>query len=137
MSKINISKIIEGVGICSENLIGISENLISVSEKISAISRAAAEIISEFQNESDKPAVGEKGRKTLPKQTEARTEDKPAESEKKEYTFTEIRSILAEKSRAGHTAEIKQILLKHGADKLSAIDASEYAAIAAEAEVLG
>ena len=34
MSKVNISKIIEGVGTCSENLNGISENLISISEKV-------------------------------------------------------------------------------------------------------
>lgn len=38
MSKVNILKIIEGVGACSENLIGISENLISISEKVSVIS---------------------------------------------------------------------------------------------------
>lgn len=37
MFKVNISKIIEGVGTCSENLIGISENLISISEKVSVI----------------------------------------------------------------------------------------------------
>ena len=39
MSKVNILKIIEGVGACSENLIGISENLISISEKVSVISK--------------------------------------------------------------------------------------------------
>lgn len=33
MPKVNISKIIEGVGTCSENLIEISENLISISER--------------------------------------------------------------------------------------------------------
>ena len=34
MSKVNILKIIEGVGACSENLIGISENLISLQSKL-------------------------------------------------------------------------------------------------------
>ena len=55
----------------------------------------------------------------------------------KEYTFTEVRAFLAEKSRAGHTAEIRKILEAHGADKLSALDKGEYAAVMAEAEVLG
>lgn len=32
----------------------------------------------------------------------------------KEYTFTEVRAFLAEKSRAGHTAEIWKILEAHG-----------------------
>lgn len=65
------------------------------------------------------------------KKTEAPTESA------KEYTFTEVRAFLAEKSRAGHTAEIRKILEAHGADKLSALDKGEYAAVMAEAEVLG
>ena len=54
----------------------------------------------------------------------------------KEYTFTEVRTFLADKSRAGHTAEVKKILAAHGADKLSDLDKAEYAAVMAEAEVL-
>ena len=127
MSKVNILKIIEGVGACSENLIGISENLISISEKVSVISKVIVEIISEFQTETDK--------KSAPKQIEAKAE--PVKEAAKEYTFIEVRTILAEKSRAGHTADIKKILVSHGAEKLSEIDPSEYAAIVAEVEVLG
>ena len=52
------------------------------------------------------------------------------------YSFTDVRTILAEKSRAGHTAEVKQILNNHGAEKLSGIAPEEYAAIIAEVEVL-
>lgn len=126
MSKVNISKIIEGVGICSENLIGISENLISIFAKVSAISKVIVEIVSEFRTEADKPAIETKAKKSAPKQIKA-----------KEYTFTEVRTFLAEKSRAGHTADIKKILVSHGAEKLSEIDPSEYAAIVAEVEVLG
>jgi len=37
---------------------------------------------------------------------------------------------------AGHTAEVKELLNKHGADKLSEIDPSEYPALLADAEVL-
>lgn len=123
MSKVNILKIIEGVGACSENLIGISENLISISEKVSVISKVIVEIISEFQTETDKPAI--------------ETKAKPVKEAAKEYTFIEVRTILTEKSRAGHTADIKKILVSHGAEKLSEIDPSEYAAIVAEVEVLG
>ena len=131
MPKVNISKIIEGVGTCSENLIEISENLISISEKVSVISKVIVEIISEFQTEVDKPAIETKAKKSAPKQIEAKAE--PV----KEATFTEVRTILAGKSRAGHTADIKKILVSHGAEKLSEIDPSEYAAIVAEVEVLG
>lgn len=59
-------------------------------------------------------------------------EEEPAE----ELSYTDIRKILAEKSRAGHTAKIKEILVAHGAEKLSEIDPKEYAGIIRDAEVL-
>ena len=58
------------------------------------------------------------------------------EPEEKPLTLEEVRAVLAEKSRAGHTAEVKELLNKHGADKLSEIDPSEYPALLADAEVL-
>ena len=48
----------------------------------------------------------------------------------------DVRAVLAEKSRAGHTAEIRSLLQKYGADKLSKIDPANYKALFAEAEVL-
>lgn len=134
MSKVNIAKIAKDVGICSENLINISESLISISEKVSTVARVIAEIVSEFQGEPDKPVIEAKTKKTASKQIEAKAEE--PELQAKEYTFTEVRTFLAEKSRAGHTAEVKKILAAHGADKLSDLDKAEYAAVMAEAEVL-
>lgn len=134
MSKVNIAKIAKDVGICSENLISISESLISISEKVSTVARVIAEIVSEFQGETDKPAIETKTKKAVPKQIEAKAEE--PEPQAKEYTFTEVRTFLADKSRAGHTAEVKKILAAHGADKLSDLDKAEYVAVMAEAEVL-
>lgn len=48
-----------------------------------------------------------------------------------------VRGILAEKSRAGYAAEVRAIIAKHGADKLSGVAPGEYAAILKEAEALG
>jgi hypothetical protein len=48
----------------------------------------------------------------------------------------ELRSRLAEISRAGHTAEIKELITKHGAEKLSDVKETDYAALLAEAEEL-
>ena len=58
----------------------------------------------------------------------------PAE---KPITLEAVRAVLAEKSRAGHTTEVRALLEKHGAAKLSEIDPSEYPALLAEAEKLG
>lgn len=56
---------------------------------------------------------------------------------KKEIKLTDIRGVLAEKSRAGFTAQVKELLIKYGADKLSAVDPKDYEALLADAEVLG
>ena len=53
-----------------------------------------------------------------------------------ELSYTDVRKVLAEKSRAGHTAKIKELLIAHGAEKLSEIDPKEYAALVREVEVL-
>lgn len=55
----------------------------------------------------------------------------------KPLTLGEVRAVLAEKSRNGHTAKIRELLEKYGAAKLSEIDPQKYAALLAEAEVLG
>lgn len=55
----------------------------------------------------------------------------------KSVTLAEVRAVLANKSRAGFTEEVKQLLMKHGAEKLSGIAETEYAALLEEAEKLG
>lgn len=50
--------------------------------------------------------------------------------------FIQLRKRLSEISRTGHTEEIKELLLKHGAEKLSELNESDYATVLAEAEAL-
>ncbi len=54
----------------------------------------------------------------------------------KQYSLPEVRAILSRKSRGGHTDAVKALLIKHGADKLSAIDPSRYGALVADAQEL-
>lgn len=51
-------------------------------------------------------------------------------------TLEQVRAVLADKSRQGHTAEIRALLQKYGASKLSGIDPVHYRALLADAEVL-
>lgn len=67
----------------------------------------------------------------------ASVQSEPKEVPKKQLSLTEVRAVLAEKSRAGFTKEVKELLIKHGADKLSDINPDEYEALLAEVEVLG
>ena len=63
-----------------------------------------------------------------------KTTDAPAEPV---LTLEQVRAVLADKSRQGHTAEIRSLLQKYGAAKLSSIDPIHYKALIADAEVLG
>lgn len=56
---------------------------------------------------------------------------------KPQLKLEDVRAVLAEKSRAGHTAEVRVLLKKHGADKLSEIDPAKYEALIKDAEVIG
>jgi len=52
-------------------------------------------------------------------------------------TLEQVRAILTEKSRIGYTTQVRELLSRYGATKLSGVDPSEYAALLADAEVLG
>lgn len=100
---------------CGEMLVGISEGL--------------ADLFSSTEEETPE-------KNTSPKvQFEAKAE--APVTEKKAVTLEEVRKVLAEKSRAGFTDDVKAILNKHGAEKLSEVDPTEYKALLAEAEVIG
>lgn len=98
---------------CGETLISISETLREM-----------------FSTVGEEKAISE------PKKEKATSKVNP-ESEKKSISLTDVRAILAEKSRNGYTADVKALLLKFGADKLSDIKPDDYEALLAEAEVLG
>ena len=53
-----------------------------------------------------------------------------------QLTLEQVRAVLADKSRKGHTAVIRALLQKYGAAKLSGIDPANYRALLADAEVL-
>ena len=62
---------------------------------------------------------------------------KPVKESAPTIPLEKVRGILAEKSRAGYAAEVRAIIAKHGAEKLSGIAPEEYAAVLKEAEELG
>lgn len=98
---------------CGEVLIGISETLTEM-----------------FSGADEEPAAETKAEEKPAKKTEKK-------QKAKEVTLAEVRAVLAEKSRQGHTGEVKELLAKYGADKLSGVDPAKYADLMKEAEVLG
>ncbi len=66
-------------------------------------------------------------------------EEQPKESlaQKPALTLEQVRAVLSEKSRAGHTAGVRDLLQKYGASKLSQVDPANYEALLRDAEVIG
>ena len=54
----------------------------------------------------------------------------------KAVKLEQVRAALAEKSQAGFTAEVRGLLEKYGAPKLSQIDPANFASLLADAEAL-
>lgn len=114
MGKVSeLSQLIEELKHCGNTLIGVSEelkNLFSSSEEV--------------------------------KETEPNTktaEEVPAKAPKKEklLSLEDVRAVMADKSRKGYTAEVKALLTKRGVNRLSDVDAKDYAALLAEVEMIG
>ena len=110
-------------------LLDVVSDLRSLADSLQAVADAVAQNGQEQpdQTTEEKPAQKPE-KKNAAKQVE--------KAEPKPLTLEQVRAALAEKSRAGHTSEVKALLIKHGADKLSDIDPAEYPALLAEAEVL-
>lgn len=61
----------------------------------------------------------------------------PADPPPKAITLEEVRAVLAERSHDGYTDQVRGLLQKYGAEKLSGVDPKHYAALLKDAEVLG
>ena len=114
-------------------LLDVVPDLRSLADSLQAVADAAVQGGPELpvQSPEEKPA-----QKPEKKNAAKKAEPLVEKTEPKPLTLEQVRAALAEKSRAGHTAEVKALLIKHGADKLSDIDPAEYLALLAEAEVL-
>ncbi|MFM1524462.1 MULTISPECIES: hypothetical protein [Helcococcus] len=64
-----------------------------------------------------------------------REDDKETKNEE-EIDIETLRGILAEKSRAGFTKDIKELLSKYGSDKLSQVDPMNYKNLIKDVEEL-
>lgn len=53
-----------------------------------------------------------------------------------EITLEEVRGVLADISRAGFTADVKKLIVKYGAERLSDVDPNNYSALLNDAKEL-
>ena len=105
----NINKIAEDLRILADDL----EKMMAVGKEEEAVKPEEKEM----PKEADKP-----------KET---TETKPA------HTLEEVRAALAEKSKAGFTAQVRETIIRFGGNKLSDVPESNYDALYEEAKKIG
>ena len=65
-----------------------------------------------------------------------RQADEQPQPTAKALVLEDVRSVLAQKSVEGHTAQVQALIRKYGADRLSQVDPAHYADLLHEAEVL-
>ena len=93
-------------------LLRTADSLTLLAESVKALSASLAESPQEAQKEQ------------LPKK-------------KQTVSLEKVRGVLAEKSRDGFTAQIREIIQSFGAERLSEIDPEHYEEVLKKAEVLG
>lgn len=87
-----------------------------------AINSATDWLYQQFSGTNEEPASQPEAAQAGPEKTELKLEN--------------VRAVLAERSRAGYTAQIRELLHKYGASKLSAVDPKDYEALLFDAEGL-
>ena len=110
-----LMKIAEGFSIVAEGLRGLAKAEGGTKEK--AVKA--------------QPSATEKAQKqdTAKAQSESAAQEQPA-------TLEGIRALMAQKTQEGKSKEIKELLQKYGAAKLSAVKPEDYPALMQEAQVL-
>ena len=108
-------------------------------EKMKELSRALADIaacgeyLTQLAN-STRELLEEKAdpvAQPTPKAAESAQEEPP-----KKYTFAEVRKAFSAKSHEGYTEQVKALIARYGAEKLSAVKEEDYPAIMKDLEAI-
>ena len=120
------------------------DGIIECSEKVAKLGRLLRDFVPQFmelipERASEGKAVEIKAAKVLEDKKATKKAEPKAEpkDETPAYTFEELRKAFAAKSHAGFTVEVKALIGKYGASRLSDINESDYASIMKELEVIG
>ena len=105
-----------------KELASIIQELRACSDALTAIADDLASLFMSTEEKQDE--------KLSPEEPQGSTKAKPA------LRLEDVRAVLAEKSRAGLTAKVRELIAKYGAQRLSDVDPAKYDELLSEAEVL-
>lgn len=134
-------RIADGFSMVADGLRGLAgmewNGAVDMAEKDAAVPGSAGAVDTdgnaEAATESGAAGVSDAG-----KGQKAGKEDKKAAGPGKEkaVAIEDVRAVMAQKTQEGKSQEIKDLLQKYGAVKLSAVDPAHYPALLKEAKVL-
>ncbi|MCQ4922224.1 hypothetical protein NE686_03950 [Tissierella carlieri] len=104
-------------------LLDVAEGMHSLADSIQAVCDAMLD--GELLNGNEESTTLE--------ETEPKKKEKPTN---RKIKLEEVRAVLAEKSQAGMTAKVREIIQKYGAERLSEIEPKYYGDILKNAEEL-
>lgn len=126
-------RIADGFSMVADGLRGLAgmewNGAADMAEKDAAVLESAGAVDTDENAEADSGAAGA---------SDVGKEDKKAADVKKEkvVAIEDVRAVMAQKTQEGKSKEIKELLQKYGAVKLSAVDPEHYPALLKEAKVL-
>lgn len=125
MSKMNeLSQVIDELIACGENLISTANNL--------------KEFFSSTAEEESKAPIEETATPAdNPVSSAVATTTPETEASIKTYEFADVRKAFLAKSNAEHTPQLKALITKYGASRLSDIKKDMYPALMADLEAIG
>ena len=114
-------RVADDLGQCAEILHGLADLLTEDADAAPA--------------KAEKPTETKEAQETLVAAKSAEAQKAPAAEPP--VTLEAVRAVAAKIARAGGTEQVKALIEKHGADKLSAVPPEQYAALLKELEGIG
>ena len=111
-------------------ILQLLDNIIVCGESMAKIGRLLKEFVPEFAN-----AIPQKNAPVI--EETAAPAALPEKEPVKTYTFADVRKAFSAKSHAGYTAQVKELISKYGASRLSDVKEADYPALMADLEVIG
>lgn len=99
----------------------VLDELVACGERLIQTANAIHDIFTAETDEQPKPIPGAE----------------PQAEESAKYTFVDVRKAFSAKSHAGYTEQVKTLIGKYGAAKLSAVKEEDYPALMADLEKIG
>lgn len=114
-------------------LLKMADGFAMVAESIRAMAALQMQGTEAEDKKKEKTDIEKSGKSV---KAEKADEKDTMDSGKKEVTVEDIRAVLAQKSQDGKSKEIKELLGKFGAVKLSAVKPEDFPVLLQEAQVL-